>query len=133
MVYRRDFIDISQNQISDITPLMMLETLPLTNISFSGNPLPKYVFDDQRYQQLILSMLFPYIEKSVENHYGELRQYMNAGIIDIEKIKEGFKIKVIIETFVGPHNPPYGLDTITFIKSDSKIKEVDFSHQDVEY
>ncbi len=34
-------VDISQNQISDIAPLRMLNTLALTNINFSGNPLPK--------------------------------------------------------------------------------------------
>ncbi|MEA4825170.1 MAG: leucine-rich repeat domain-containing protein, partial [Clostridium sp.] len=123
------FVDISQNEISDITPLRMLDKLTLTNIDFSGNPLPKYVFEDKLNQQFILSMLSPYIVKAVEKYYGEFRQYMNGGILGIESTKDGFEIKVVIETFVGPHNPPYGLDTITFIKSNSEIKVVDFSHQ----
>jgi internalin A len=78
-------------------------------------------------------MLFPYIEKAIEKHYGEFRQYMNDGIIGIESTQDGLIIKVILETFVGPHNPPYGLDTITFLKSDSEIKEVNFNHQEVKY
>jgi hypothetical protein len=85
------------------------------------------------YQKSILSILLPYIAKAVEKYYGEPRQYMNEGIIDIESTQDGSKIKVTIETFVGPHNPPYGYDTITFLKSDSKIKEVDFNHQDEKY
>jgi len=100
------FLDISQNQIGDITPLRILDNLPLTNITFERNPLPEYVFKDKLNQQFILSMLSPYIAKAVEKYYGGFRQYMNSGILDIELTNEGFKLKVIIETFVGPHNPP---------------------------
>lgn len=123
-------VDISQNQISDIAPLRMSDTLALTNINFSGNPLPKYVYEDKLYQQFILSMLFPSLEKAIEKYYGEFRQYRNDGIIDIESTQDGLRIKVVLETFVGPHNPPYGLDTISFLKSGSEIKEVDFKHQE---
>lgn len=55
----------------------------LTSIEFAGNPLPEYVFKDKLNQQFILSMLSPYIEEAVKNYYGEFRQYMDAGILNI--------------------------------------------------
>ncbi|MBI6871139.1 leucine-rich repeat domain-containing protein [Clostridium aciditolerans] len=124
-------LDISQNKITDISLLRGLKNLSLTNIYLEGNPLPEYVFKDKLNQQFILSMLSPYIDEDVKNYYGEFRQYMNAGILDIEQIDRGYRLKIRIETFVGPHNPPYGIDTLTITKNNSEIKVEEFKHENV--
>ena len=124
-------LDISNNQIKDISPIRKLPNLLLTSIDFTGNPLPEYVFKDKLNQQLILSMLYPYIDEAVKNYYGEFRQYMDAGILNISQTKEEFILKIRIETFVGPHNPPYGIDTLTINKNNGEIKVEEFKHEDV--
>ncbi|WP_083599875.1 DUF3888 domain-containing protein [Clostridium amylolyticum] len=34
---------------------------------------------------------------------------------------------------MGPHNPPYGIDTITFIQDFGDIKVTKFEHKDFQY
>lgn len=99
-------LDISNNDISDTSPIRSLPELSLTNIEFSGNPLPKFVYANKLNQEFILSTLSPYIESAIKQFYGEYRQYMSAGILGIEKTEGKYRLKIRVETFVGPHNPP---------------------------
>ncbi len=109
---------------------MSLPELPLTNIEFSENPLPNYTFTDKLNQEFILSMLSPYIESAIKQYYGEYRQYMSAGILSTEKSDGKYRLKIRVETFMGPHNPPYGIETMIITEDGSGIKVEDFKHED---
>ena len=66
---------------------------------------------------VISILLFPYIYKEIEKHYGEPKQFYNQRILKIKKLREGsyiFNVTVQVTTFEGAHNPPYDLVTITF-------------------
>lgn len=85
---------------------------------------------------LLLTVFSPYIAKSIENYYGESRQFdlRDARIINIKRLGLGtfnFEITISVTTFKGPHNPPYGLDTATIIIDDSGTHVVSFNHKDV--
>ncbi len=56
------------------------------------------------------------ILKATKTYYGESRLFNSERIININRdIRNGqYEITVQIVTFEGPHNPPYGFDTITF-------------------
>ncbi|MBL4933816.1 DUF3888 domain-containing protein [Clostridium paridis] len=41
-----------------------------------------------------------------------------------------FIITVQVVTFVGPHNPPYGIETITIGASPYGTRVIDFKHED---
>lgn len=123
-------LDISYNEISDISSIRSLPILKLTNIDFSWNPLPNYVFEDKLNQEFILRRLFPYINSAIEQYYGEGRQYMDGKILSIEKIDGKIRIKISVTTFVGAHNPPYGIETITLIDEYPGIKIEEFKHED---
>ncbi|NYE07496.1 hypothetical protein F4694_004307 [Bacillus niacini] len=66
---------------------------------------------------VIIYLLFPFIYKEIENHYGEPKQFYNQKILKIKKLREGsylFNVTVQVTTFEGAHNPPYDVVTITF-------------------
>ena len=85
----------------------------------------------QYYERVLLSLLYPDIQKAVNNYYGNFRQFDKQKIIYMKPKGLKQEIQVQVSTFVGPHNPPYGLDTITFILESSKLKAIDFKHQDL--
>ncbi|MGG0657263.1 DUF3888 domain-containing protein [Rummeliibacillus pycnus] len=79
--------------------------------------------DVQLRDDVILALLFPFIDKEIEKHYGEPKQYYNEGILQIKKLREGsywFNVTVQVTTFEGAHNPPYDLVTITFSNTGSE-------------
>ena len=83
-------------------------------------------------EQVILRLLHHQTAAAVEEYYGERRQYWRQEVIDVQKIPESPHYKVIIqvETFHGAHNPPYGLETLTFyIGPLDNVQLVSFDHQ----
>lgn len=42
-----------------------------------------------------------------------------------------YYVTVQVQTFEGPHNPPYGEETITFRIKGSEIKVTDYKHRDI--
>ncbi|AVP62701.1 DUF3888 domain-containing protein [Clostridium sporogenes] len=95
---------------------------------------------DQSYTKLendlLIRVFSPYIAKSIENYYGEPRQFdlWDAKIINIKQLgSESFNFEIIISvtTFKGAHNPPYGLETVTIKLDDSGTHIINFNHQDI--
>lgn len=82
------------------------------------------------YERILLNILGPYIRNQIKNYYGEARQYWNDKILYIKPLMYAHEIKVQVETFVGPHNPPYGIDTITLLLKNGEITVTDFQHLD---
>jgi internalin A len=117
-------LNISNNKIKDITPVRSLPHLPLTVIVLYGNPLPNTVFEEILKDEYILNSLSPTIADGIKSQYGELRQYMDEGILKISQDNSVYQIVVQLETFVGAHNPPYGLDVIT-IATDGKTAKIE--------
>jgi hypothetical protein len=73
--------------------------------------------DVQLRNDVIINLLFPFINKEIEKHYGEPKQFYNQRILKIKKFREGsfwFDVTVQVTTFEDAHNPPYDLVTITF-------------------
>lgn len=83
-------------------------------------------------EQTILRLLFDPVHDSIENYYGEPRQYMNDKILSIHKVPDApyYEVVMQVETFWGAHNPPYGIETITFYVSYGKVELKEFEHQD---
>lgn len=84
-------------------------------------------------EQVILRLLHQPTAMAVEDYYGECRQYWCQEILNVQKVPESPYYEVIIqlETFIGAHNPPYGLDTITFyVGSLDTVQLISFDHQD---
>ena len=80
-----------------------------------------------------MRLLSPYIYKAIKNYYGEIRQYTDAKIINIKRLEPGsfnFETTVSVLTFTGPHNPPYGLETITIRFGSECVDIIDFKHKD---
>ena len=67
-----------------------------------------------------------------EEYYGERRQYWRQEVIAVQKIPKSpyYKVIIQVETFHGAHNPPYGLETMTFhIGPFGNVQLVNFDHQ----
>lgn len=98
-------------------------------------PWDKLSKEEKCYYQfrILKKFLYPYLQEAVNEYYGEFRQYNNATILSIEPTIYGDILKIQVQTFVGPHNPPYGLDTITLYQDSSGVVEVqDFTHKDID-
>ena len=84
-------------------------------------------------EQVILRLLHHPTAAAVEEYYGERRQYWRQEVIDVQMIPESpyYKVIIQVETFHGAHNPPYGLETMTFyIGPLDNVQLVNFGHQD---
>lgn len=84
-------------------------------------------------EQVILRLLYRPTTKAIEDYYGEHKQYWRQEVLNIQKIPESPYWEVVIqaETFHGAHNPPYGLETMTFyIGPFDEVQLISFDHQD---
>lgn len=111
----------------------------------SSNPSP--VESDTRevlYRDFLLTMLSPYIHQAIFDHYGEHRSFglYQAKFRDIKRLCDKgqfyFEATVVVETWTGAHNPPYGLETITLTNyppmigtTGSPIHIIKYVHQDL--
>lgn len=85
--------------------------------------------------EVIATLLTPHIINAIHEQYGEYRQFdlFNTKILNIRKAPNGefdFAVSVYVETFVGPHNPPYGYDTLLFEVTPSFVKLERYEHRD---
>ena len=83
-------------------------------------------------EQVILRLLYQPTTEAIEDYYGEHKQYWRQEVLNIQKIPESPYWEVVIqaETFHGAHNPPYGLEMMTFyIGSFGEVQLISFDHQ----
>lgn len=87
-------------------------------------------------EAVIAVLLSPYIDKAVDEYFGEPTQnaLYDAKIAKIVRDGTDFSyiVTVSVPTFHGPHNPPYGLETIVFsLKPGGKVTKVGYRHTDI--
>lgn len=83
--------------------------------------------------QVILRFLYQPTVAAIEEYYGERRQYWQQEVLNVQKVPESpyYEVVIRVETFHGAHNPPYGLETMTFyIGPADNVQLVNFDHQD---
>lgn len=84
-------------------------------------------------EQVILRLLYQPTTTAVDDYYGEPRQYWRQKVLSVQKVPESpyYEVVIQVETFHGAHNPPYGLETMTFyIGPLDKVQLISFDHQD---
>lgn len=83
-------------------------------------------------EQTLLRLLFEPAQDAIKDYYGEPRQYWRDEIISVQRVPNSNYYEVImqVETFYGPHNPPYGIETITFYVRYGEVILKKFEHQD---
>jgi hypothetical protein len=99
--------------------------------------------EDESKQKLIndafITLLSPHIDKTVKEYYSKYNISKSFGLYgveinDIKRLREGsyiFRVIVQVETYVGAHNPPWGLETITFLISSGGVSLEEFKHQEL--
>lgn len=83
--------------------------------------------------QVILRLLYQPTTTAIEDYYKEHRQYWRQEILNVQKVPQSpyYKVVIRVETFQGAHNPPYGLETLTFYVGPlDKVQLISFEHQD---
>ena len=109
--------------------IMAAATVLLSTGATTEEPLQKR---SDAAEQVILRLLYHPTAEAIEEYYGECRQYWRQEVIDVQKIPESpyYKVIIQVETFHGAHNPPYGLETMTFyIGPLDNVQLVNFDHQ----
>ena len=84
-------------------------------------------------EQVILRLLHQPVEEAVNDYYDGPRQYWEQKVLSVQKVPQSpyYEVVLRVETFSGPHNPPYGLETMTFyIGPPDAVQLVNFDHQD---
>lgn len=84
-------------------------------------------------EQVILRLLHQPIREAVNDHYDGLRQYWKQEVLSVEKVSQSphYQVAIQVETFCGPHNPPYGLETLAFrVDPMGTVQLIGFDHQD---
>lgn len=74
--------------------------------------------DVQMRDDVILDLLFPYINSTLEKHFDKSKQFYCDKILQIQKKEEQknytyYNVTVQMKTFEGAHDYPYDLVTIT--------------------
>ena len=84
-------------------------------------------------EQIILRLLHQPVREAVNDYYDGSRQYWRQEILSVQKVPQSpyYEVVIRVETFYGPHNPPYGLETMTFYVGPlDAVQLVNFEHQD---
>ena len=84
-------------------------------------------------EQVILRLLHQPVKEAVNDYYNGPRQYWEQKVLSIQKVPQSpyYEVVIRVETFYGPHNPPYGLETMTFYVGPlDAVRLVKFEHQD---
>ncbi|OLS33447.1 DUF3888 domain-containing protein [Bacillus sp. MRMR6] len=92
-------------------------------------PVPKTLLKD-----VLIERLIDPIGKAVEEYYQPKLWYRgDEKILKIKKEESdnAYYVTVQVQTFVGPHNPPYGEETITFRIRGSEINVSEYKHRDI--
>lgn len=113
-----------------ISVAILLSSL-LLSPTISADPNDKELL----YMEALLTALSPTISNAVNGYYGFPQQYglYDAEIIKIERERNGvflFNVTVRVKTFTGPHNPPYGIETMTIAIDSAFPMVIDYKHQD---
>ncbi|WP_025149522.1 DUF3888 domain-containing protein [Bacillus sp. H1a] len=91
--------------------------------------------NDQEFYDSYNTLLAPYASQVIRRKLGPDYQYSltDTKIIKIERFpKENFNFIVTVQykTYIGAHNPPNGIETITFNIDPSGVKVINFVHKD---
>ena len=84
-------------------------------------------------EQVIIDLLYQPTAEAVAEYYGEPTQFWRSEILSIQKVldSQNYEVVIQVETFQGPHNPPYGLETITFyVDPIGQTQLVHYDHKD---
>ena len=84
-------------------------------------------------EQVILRLLHQSVKNAVNDYYDGPRQYWRQEVLSVQKVPQSpyYEVVIRVETFSGPHNPPYGLETMTFYVGPlDEVRLVNFDHKD---
>lgn len=84
-------------------------------------------------EQVIIRLLYQPTTAAIKDYYGERKQQWRPKVLGVQKVPEStyYEVTIRVETFCGAHNPPYGLETMTFfIDPLGQVHLVSFDHQD---
>ena len=84
-------------------------------------------------EQVVLRLLHQPVKEAVNDYYDGPRQYWEQEVLSVQKVPQSpyYEVVIRVETFYGPHNPPYGLETMTFYVGPlDAVQLVNFEHQD---
>ena len=84
-------------------------------------------------EQVILRLLHQPVKEAVNDYYNEPRQYWEQEVLSVQKVPQSpyYEVVIRVETFYGAHNPPYGLETMTFYVGPlDAVRLVNFDHLD---
>lgn len=86
-------------------------------------------------KETLLTVLSPTISNAVNGYFGSPQQYglYDAEVIKIERERNGeylFNVTVRVKTFTGPHNPPYGIETMIIAVDPARPMVIEYKHQD---
>ena len=80
-----------------------------------------------------MRLLHQPVKEAVNDYYNEPRQYWEQEVLSVQKVPQSpyYEVVIRVETFYGAHNPPYGLETMTFYVGPlDAVRLVNFDHQD---
>ena len=84
-------------------------------------------------EPVLLRLLHQPVKEAVNDYYNEPRQYWEQEVLSVQKVPQSpyYEVVIRVETFYGAHNPPYGLETMTFYVGPlDAVRLVNFDHQD---
>jgi len=84
-------------------------------------------------EQVILRLLHEPVKEAVNDYYNGPRQYWRQEVLSVQRVPQSpyYEVVIRVETFYGPHNPPYGLETMTFYVGPlDAVQLVNFDHRD---
>ncbi|WP_407656594.1 DUF3888 domain-containing protein [Lentibacillus cibarius] len=108
----------------------MWEIMKVNRKKIDRIPVPKKLLKEALIERLIKP-----ISQAIDDYYGESKLWYRGleKVLEIKKDEQNhrFTVTVQVQTFEGPHNPPYGEETITFSLKGDEAKVVNFDHRDI--
>lgn len=83
-------------------------------------------------EQTILRLMSDPVQDAVETYYSGPRGIWKRQLLSVQKasVPSRYEVVIRVETFYGPHNPPWALDTMTFqVDYGGRTELEKFDHQ----
>ena len=99
------------------------------------NAVSNYKTENNTDENVVLILLYDNIDKAIQDYYGRPTQFAlyDSKITKSKQIGNEFSYILTVEvpTFSGPHNPPYGLEILTFSVSPGKTVLKSYEHKEI--
>jgi hypothetical protein len=131
--------DTKEEGVEDMRKVLIICVICILTLSLSASAYAEPdTVNEEEFKPLSLTLLNPSIQLAISQYYQEIQKpqpsygLYDTKVLELKRRFPGayvFRVIVEVNTYYGPHNPPYAKEFITFDIDTSKVKLIKYIHR----